>query len=46
MVRLLPVVFSLTALILLMLALFAGYKPGVLEDYDIITVRLFPSSSQ
>lgn len=39
--RSLPVVLSFAALILVMLALFAGNKPGILEDYDIITVSSY-----
>ncbi|KAK4098594.1 hypothetical protein N658DRAFT_488308 [Parathielavia hyrcaniae] len=36
--RLMPVVFAVLALILAVLALSAGNKPGVLDTYDIITI--------
>ena len=36
--RLLPVLCSFVAFILVMLALFAGHRPGVLEEHDIISV--------
>ncbi len=36
--RLLPVLCSFAAFILVVLALFAGNKQGFLEDYNIITV--------
>jgi hypothetical protein len=36
--RLLPVLCSFVAFILVMLALFAGHRPGALEEYDIISV--------
>lgn len=38
--RLLPLFCSLVALILGMLALFAGNGPNVLEEYDIITASI------
>jgi hypothetical protein len=37
--RLVPVVFTASALILVVLALCAGNKPGVLDAYDVITVH-------
>ncbi|GAB1310622.1 hypothetical protein MFIFM68171_00832 [Madurella fahalii] len=37
--RLIPVLCALPAFILVMLALLAGNSPGVLEDYDIISVN-------
>ncbi|KAL2157964.1 hypothetical protein VTH06DRAFT_4773 [Thermothelomyces fergusii] len=36
--RILPVVLTIAAVLLSMLALFAGNRPGVLENYHIITV--------
>ncbi|KAK4156146.1 protein ECM7 [Chaetomidium leptoderma] len=39
MLRLPPVLCSFSALILVMLAFFAGNSPGVLDNYDIITVN-------
>ena len=36
---LLPLALAIVAFVLSMLCLFAGHKPGVLEDYHIITVR-------
>ena len=35
---LLPLLLTMAAFILGMLCLFAGNKPGFMEDYDIITV--------
>lgn len=33
-----PILFSVAAFVLAMLALFAGNKPGFMEDYHIIMV--------
>ena len=35
----LPIVLSIAAFVLAMLALFAGKQPGFMEDFDIIRVR-------
>lgn len=34
-----PVLLSAAALILTFLCIFAGSKPGFMEDYSIVTVR-------
>ena len=36
--RLLPVLFSFASFIIVMVALFAGNQPGILEQYDLLTV--------
>ena len=36
-----PIVLSIVAFVLAMLALFAGKQRGFMEDYDIIRVRRF-----
>ena len=36
----LPIVLSIAAFVLAMLALFAGKQPGFMEDFDIIRVKL------
>ncbi|KAK3309866.1 SUR7/PalI family-domain-containing protein [Chaetomium strumarium] len=38
--RLLPLLCSLVSFILVMLAIFAGYSPGILEGYDILLVNI------
>jgi hypothetical protein len=35
-----PVLLSIAALILAFLCLFAGSKPGFMEDYSVLNVRL------
>ena len=37
-VAIVPVLLSIAALILTFLAMFAGHKPGFMEDYAVITV--------
>lgn len=36
----LPVLCTIGALVLAFLCIFAGNKPGFMENYDILTVRL------
>jgi hypothetical protein len=43
---LVPLAFAIVGFILSMLCLFAGNKPGFMEEYHIITVRPFLSLSQ
>lgn len=38
-IAIIPLLFSVVALILSFLCLFAGNQPGFMEDYAIITVR-------
>lgn len=40
----LPVLLTAAALILTFLCLFAGSKPGFMEDYAVVTVKTTPQS--
>jgi hypothetical protein len=42
MMRVAPVIFCFVTFLLLVLALFAGNQPGVLEGYDMLTVSSLP----